>query len=82
MQASDRDVPGDMLGEPLNSRIMDNTQRYIKLFSQAADESMPAPDPDTIASDILDVIQFQRTEKNRENGELGESIFPPNLLRR
>lgn len=60
-----------------------NAQRYIKLFSRAFDEELPAPTHDIAnKSDILDVIQFQRNEKNAQNEEDGEAVFPPNLLRR
>lgn len=70
-------------GRPLVQQIQRNAQRYIKLFSKAVDEELPEPTVDiTAKSDILDVIQYQRNEKNAENEEAGEAMFPPNLLRR
>lgn len=68
---------------PLVSHIQQNAQRYIKLFSTAVDDELPEPSRDiTSAADILDVIQHQRREKNVQNEEAGEALFPPNLLRR
>lgn len=64
-------------------QIQRNAQRYIKLFSRAVDEELPEPTVDiTAKSDILDVIQYQRNEKNAQNEEEGQAMFPPNLLRR
>jgi DNA replication licensing factor MCM7 len=63
--------------------IKKNTQRYIKLFSQAVDEQLPAPNKDiTAKEDVLDVISFQREERNAQNEDNGETTFPANLLRR
>ncbi|SGY73157.1 BQ5605_C005g03268 [Microbotryum silenes-dioicae] len=70
-------------GQPLVDLIKGNTQRYVKLFSQAVDEELPAPTEDIRdKADILDVIQFQRMSKNDENEQDGVNIFPANLLRR
>ena len=70
-------------GKDLVVNIIKNTQRYVKLFSEAIDELLPEPTADIQAkSDILDVIQFQRNEKNAQNEEQGQALFPPKLLRR
>lgn len=70
-------------GRPLVPQIKANAQRYIKLFSEAVDEEMPQPTHDlSDKADVLDVIDFQRREKNAQNEEDGEAIFPPNLTRR
>ena len=64
---------------------MRNAQRYIKIFSKAIDDELLDTPPDKDISDqadILDVIQYQRNEKNAQNDELGVAVFPPNLLRR
>lgn len=75
--------PQDNRVAHLVPEIMRNTQRYIKLFSQAIDNNLPEPSVDiSDRADILDVIQFQRKEKNAQNEELGDVVFPPNLLRR
>lgn len=33
-------------------------------------------------SDILDVMQYHRNNKNAQNEEAGQAVFPPQLLRR
>lgn len=70
-------------GRALVGQIERNTQRYVKLFSRAIDEVMP---PKTVdigpKSDILDVMQYHRNNKNAQNEEAGQAVFPPQLLRR
>ncbi|GAA5848499.1 hypothetical protein JCM8547_004532 [Rhodosporidiobolus lusitaniae] len=70
-------------GAALVGQIQRNTQRYVKLFSKAIDEVMPANTVDIGAkSDILDIMQYHRTNKNAQNEEAGQAVFPPQLLRR
>ncbi|KAF9575802.1 Mcm2-7 hexameric complex component [Mortierella alpina] len=73
----------------LGGNIVNNTKRYVNLFSSAIDAIMPAPteDMDHTAS-VLDVILSQRRSHNNNfiaaNGEvpLNELPFPPALTRR
>lgn len=70
-------------GRALVAQIQRNTQRYIKLFSRAVDEVMPQNTVDIgPKSDILDVMQYHRNNKNAQNEEAGQAVFPPQLLRR
>ncbi|GAA5996150.1 DNA replication licensing factor MCM7 [Rhodotorula paludigena] len=70
-------------GRALVAQIQRNTQRYIKLFSRAVDEVMPQNTVDIgPKSDILDVMQYHRNNKNAQNEEAGRAVFPPQLLRR
>ena len=66
--------------------ILQNTRRYIQLFSEAIDKLMPEPDADfDHTDDVLDLIMQQRREMNEqiENGERQEGgMFPPELMRR
>lgn len=65
------------------AQIQRNTQRYTKLFSQAIDEIMPQNSVDIGSkTDVLDVIQYHRNNKNAQNEEAGQAVFPPQLLRR
>jgi DNA replication licensing factor MCM7 len=65
------------------TRIRANTKRYIQLFSEAVDEIMPNPTKDiSHHDDVLDVIIHQRREKNLANGQDGQNLFPPMLMRR
>ncbi|KAK4053032.1 DNA replication licensing factor MCM7 [Microbotryomycetes sp. JL201] len=77
----------EVYGKPLVEQIQRNAQRYVRLFSQAVDDDLPAPTEDlTDKADVLDVIHFQRQEKNlqiqQEQGENSELLFPPDLMRR
>jgi len=36
----------------------------------------------TNKSDILDIMQYHRNNKNVQNEEAGQAVFPPQLLRR
>ncbi|GAA6055754.1 hypothetical protein JCM3770_006142 [Rhodotorula araucariae] len=70
-------------GRALVAQVERNTQRYIKLFSRAIDEVMPQNTVDIgPKSDILDVMQYHRNNKNAQNEEAGQAVFPPQLLRR
>lgn len=70
-------------GRALVAQIQRNTQRYVKLFSRAIDETMPQSSVDiTNKSDILDIMQYHRNNKNVQNEEAGQAVFPPQLLRR
>ncbi|GAA5928499.1 hypothetical protein JCM10213_002478 [Rhodosporidiobolus nylandii] len=70
-------------GEALVGQIQRNTQRYVKLFSRAIDEVMPQNTVDIgPKSDILDIMQYHRNNKNAQNEEAGQAVFPPQLLRR
>lgn len=63
--------------------MRENTRRYIQLFSEAIDTLLPRPTKDlSHLDDILDVIIHQRMEKNLENGQDGNNLFPPSLTRR
>ena len=54
-----------MSAEALIGQIVRNTQRYIELFSDVADELMPEPTKDiTYKDDVLDVILHQRKLRN------------------
>ncbi|BGP30035.1 DNA replication licensing factor MCM7 [Rhodotorula toruloides] len=77
-----KEQDGEM-GRALVAQIQRNTQRYIKLFSRAIDEVMPQNTVDIgPKSDILDVMQYHRNNKNQQNEEAGQAVFPPQLLRR
>ena len=82
---------------PLLGHILNNARRYINLFASAIDSLLPAPTVDVqseVMPDVLDVIMTQRRRMNemREDGaggdaaeaaaEMGEQLFPPELLRR
>ncbi|KAG7563153.1 hypothetical protein FFLO_01461 [Filobasidium floriforme] len=82
---------------PLLGHILNNARRYINLFASAIDSLLPPPTVDVqseVMPDVLDVIMAQRRRMNemREDGaggdaaeaaaELGEQLFPPELLRR
>ncbi|GAA5993332.1 hypothetical protein JCM5350_001569 [Sporobolomyces pararoseus] len=70
-------------GKALVAQIQRNTQRYVKLFARAIDESLPASSVDlSTRSDILDIMQYHRNNKNAQNEEAGQAVFPPQLLRR
>ncbi|GAA5867950.1 hypothetical protein JCM1840_003499 [Sporobolomyces johnsonii] len=70
-------------GRALVAQIQRNTQRYVKLFCRAADEVMPPHNIDIgPKSDILDIMQYHRNNKNAQNEEAGQAVFPPQLLRR
>ena len=70
-------------GRAMVAQIQRNTQRYTKLFSQAIDEIMPQNSVDIGSkADVLDVIQYHRNNKNAQNEEAGQAVFPPQLLRR
>ncbi|GAA6037095.1 hypothetical protein JCM8097_008728 [Rhodosporidiobolus ruineniae] len=70
-------------GAALVAQIQRNTQRYVKLFSRAVDEVMPQNTVDIgPKSDILDIMQYHRNNKNAQNEEAGQAVFPPQLLRR
>jgi DNA replication licensing factor MCM7 len=70
-------------GKALVAQIQRNTQRYVKLFARAIDESLPASSVDiSNKSDILDIMQYHRNNKNAQNEEAGQAVFPPQLLRR
>ena len=66
--------------------ILNNTRRYVQLFSDAIDKLMPEPDAELdTTDDVLDLIMQQRREMNEqiENGERPEGgMFPPELMRR
>lgn len=65
------------------TRIRANTKRYIQLFSETVDEIMPNPTKDiSHHDDVRDVIIHQRREKNLANGQEGQNLFPPMLMRR
>ncbi|ODV90655.1 hypothetical protein CANCADRAFT_109001 [Tortispora caseinolytica NRRL Y-17796] len=68
--------------------IINNTSRYIELFSQVIDSMLPeANEALSYKSDVLDVIIKQRQERNahiaEEQGtEAPTNAFPPELIRR
>lgn len=72
----------DTTGDLVNS-IKSNTKRYLDVFCSVIDSLMPQPTKDLSAKDdVLDVIMHQRRERNTENEEAGQAMFPPALLRR
>lgn len=76
----------------LVSSIEKNAQHYIEILSRAADSVMPRPTREiNFKDDVLDIIMSQRSKRNETvlqqqegqiEGELPESIFPPELTRR
>ncbi|EME39226.1 hypothetical protein DOTSEDRAFT_91650 [Dothistroma septosporum NZE10] len=76
----------------LVSSIEKNAQHYIEIISRAADSVMPRPTREiNFKDDVLDIIMSQRSKRNETvlqqqegqiEGELPESIFPPELTRR
>ncbi|KAM0746072.1 ATP dependent DNA helicase [Meredithblackwellia eburnea MCA 4105] len=77
------DLESHLPTQHLVPEITRNTQRYLKLFSAAIDDSLPDPTYDiSDKADVLDVIQFQRREKNLQNEETGDNLFPKALMRR
>ncbi|KAK9894513.1 MCM-domain-containing protein [Cystobasidium minutum MCA 4210] len=70
-------------GQELVQNIIQNTRRYIDLFSEAVDQLLPAPSKDiSYKSDVHDVIMAHRRERNQINEENESAVFPPELLRR
>ncbi|DAZ97175.1 TPA: hypothetical protein N0F65_004025 [Lagenidium giganteum] len=72
-------------------RIVRNTRRYISLFAQAIDESLPAPTRDISDSqDVLDVLRLHRAQELAQQQQQttgsdtvdAANIFPPALMRR
>ncbi|RKO87054.1 MCM2/3/5 family-domain-containing protein [Blyttiomyces helicus] len=69
--------------EPLMENIEKNTRRYVSLFCTAIDALLP--ENDTVPgedSDPLEVIMFQRKQRNQSKEETGDPGFPPMLARR
>lgn len=61
---------------------MENTRRYVTLFSEVVDKIMPDPTKDISQHDeVIDVILHQRRERNERESD-PENGFPDHLLRR
>ncbi|KAK4499845.1 hypothetical protein PRZ48_008031 [Zasmidium cellare] len=77
----------------LVSSIEKNAHHYIEIVSRAVDAVMPRPEKDpNFKDDVLDIIMSQRSKRNETvrqqmeantgDGDVPESIFPPELTRR
>ncbi|KAF5387543.1 hypothetical protein D9757_006542 [Collybiopsis confluens] len=66
----------------LVASILENTRRYVTLFSEVVDKIIPEPTKDISQYDeVLDVILHQRRERNERESD-AENTFPDHLLRR
>ncbi|KAK9476497.1 MCM2/3/5 family-domain-containing protein [Lipomyces japonicus] len=70
----------------LTDLIMENTHRYVEVFSRAVDKLLPEPTIDiNYKDDVLDVIMHQRRLRNeaqQQEGDTNANDFFPALLTR
>ena len=91
LQSWEANLDGDDAQLNLVSSIERNAHHYIEILSRAVDSMLPQPTTDpTFKDDVIDIIMTQRSKRNDTvrqqqeagEGDMPESLFPPELTRR